>query len=73
MPLNKGFILASRPQGEAAESNFRFVEREVGESGPGQVLVRNLWLSLDPYMRARMDEARSYEAHPPSEKNSRWK
>src|SRR3974390_1847781 len=62
MPLNKGFVLASRPQGAATESNFRFFEREIGEPGPGQVLVRNLWLSLDPYMRGRMDEGRSYAA-----------
>jgi NADPH-dependent curcumin reductase CurA len=62
MPLNKGFVLASRPQGAATESNFRFFEKEVGEPGPGQVLVRNLWLSLDPYMRGRMDETRSYTA-----------
>ena len=62
MPLNKGFLLASRPQGVATESNFRFFERDIGEPGPGKVLVRNLWLSLDPYMRGRMDESRSYAA-----------
>lgn len=62
MPLNKGFVLASRPVGAATESNFRFFEREVGEPGAGQVLVRNLWLSLDPYMRGRMNESRSYTA-----------
>ena len=60
MPLNKGFVLASRPQGAAREDNFRFFEREIGAPGPGQVLVRNLWLSLDPYMRGRMNEGRSY-------------
>ncbi len=63
MPLNKGFVLASRPQGAASESNFRFFEKEIGQPGPGQVLVRNLWLSLDPYMRGRMDEGRSYTAN----------
>ncbi len=62
MPLNKGFVLASRPQGAATESNFRFFEKEIGAPGPGQVLVRNLWLSLDPYMRGRMDEGKSYAA-----------
>jgi hypothetical protein len=62
MPLNKGFVLTARPQGAATESNFRFFEEEVGGLGPDQVLVRNLWLSLDPYMRARMDQARSYTA-----------
>ncbi len=62
MPLNKGFLLASRPQGTAIEGNFRFFKREIAEPGPGEVLVRNLWLSLDPYMRGRMDEAKSYAA-----------
>ena len=62
MPLNKGFLLASRPQGAATESNFRFFERNIGEPGPGEVLVRNHWLSLDPYMRGRMDESKSYAA-----------
>jgi hypothetical protein len=62
MPLNKGFLLASRPQGVATESNFRFFERDIGEPGPGEVLVRNHWLSLDPYMRGRMDESKSYAA-----------
>jgi NADPH-dependent curcumin reductase CurA len=62
MPLNKAIVLASRPQGAATEANFRLVEREVGQPGPGQVLVRNLWLSLDPYMRGRMDESKSYAA-----------
>jgi NADPH-dependent curcumin reductase len=63
MPLNKGFVLASRPQGLATESNFRLFEKEIGLPGPGQVLVRNLWMSLDPYMRGRMDEGRSYTAN----------
>ena len=60
MPLNKGFVLASRPQGAATESNFRLFEKEIGEPGPGEVLVRNHWMSLDPYMRGRMDDAKSY-------------
>ena len=63
MPLNKSIVLASRPQGAATEANFRLVEREIGAPGPGQVLVRNLWMSLDPYMRGRMDEGRSYTAN----------
>jgi NADPH-dependent curcumin reductase CurA len=62
MALNKGFVLASRPQGAATVSNFRFFEKETAEPGPGQVLVRNLWLSIDPYMRGRMDDTRSYTA-----------
>ena len=60
MPTNKGFVLASRPRGEAKESDFRIFTKEIGEPADGQVLVRNLWMSLDPYMRGRMDESKSY-------------
>jgi NADPH-dependent curcumin reductase CurA len=58
--LNKQVLLASRPQGAVTEANFRFVEAPVGKPGPGEVLVRNEWLSLDPYMRGRMSDAKSY-------------
>ena len=57
---NRQVLLASRPQGQAQESNFRIVETDVPQPRDGQVLVRVLWLSLDPYMRGRMDDARSY-------------
>src|SRR5512146_436390 len=59
---NKQIILASRPRGWAEESNFQLIEEEVPEVGDGQVLTRIHWLSLDPYMRGRMDDARSYAA-----------
>ncbi|MGO8738014.1 NADP-dependent oxidoreductase [Rhodoblastus sp.] len=64
MPVNKGIVLASRPPaaGKASLANFAIFEKELGEPGPGQVLVRHEFLSLDPYMRGRMDEARSYAA-----------
>ena len=58
--LNKKVLLASRPQGAVTEDNFRFVEMPVGKPGPGEVLIRNEWLSLDPYMRGRMSDAKSY-------------
>ena len=58
--LNKQVLLASRPQGAVTEANFRFVEVPVGRPGPGEVLVRSEWLSLDPYMRGRMSDAKSY-------------
>jgi NADPH-dependent curcumin reductase CurA len=58
--LNKQVLLASRPQGAVTEDNFRFVELPVGKPGPGEVLVKNEWLSLDPYMRGRMSDAKSY-------------
>ena len=63
MPTNKGFVLAARPQGEAKESDFRFFTKETSEPADGQVLVKNLWMSLDPYMRGRMDESKSYAAN----------
>ena len=64
MPVNKGIVLASRPPagGKATLDNFALFEREIGEPAPGQVLVRNAFLSLDPYMRGRMEELRSYAA-----------
>ena len=62
MPVNKGFVLASRPQGEANASNFRMFELPVPEPRDGEVVVRHHYLSLDPYMRGRMDESKSYAA-----------
>lgn len=62
---NKQIVLASRPKGKAEESNFRLVEAEVPSVGEGQVLTRIRWLSLDPYMRGRMDEGPSYAAPQP--------
>ena len=62
MPTNKGFVLAARPKGEAKESDFRFFSKDTSEPAEGQVLVKNLWMSLDPYMRGRMDESKSYAA-----------
>jgi len=57
---NRQWLLASRPRGLVLESDLRLNEAEVPQLGEGQLLVKVLWLSLDPYMRGRMDEARSY-------------
>ena len=57
---NKQIVLASRPQAEPSVDNFRLVESVVPELAEGQVLVRNQFLSLDPYMRMRMSDAKSY-------------
>src|SRR5256714_5915922 len=57
---NRRVVLASRPQGAVSEDNFRIESAPLPKCGDGQVLVRNLWLSLDPYMRGRMSEAKSY-------------
>lgn len=53
-------VLASRPQGEPTAENFRLEEFAEPSPGAGQVLLRTLWLSLDPYMRGRMSEGPSY-------------
>lgn len=53
---NRRIVLASRPQGAPAPGNFRLEEGPVPEPGEGQVLLRTLYLSLDPYMRNLMDE-----------------
>jgi NADPH-dependent curcumin reductase CurA len=58
--INKQWHLVSRPSGEAAVDNFRLVEAPVAEPQDGQVLVRNHYLSLDPYMRGRMNDMKSY-------------
>ena len=58
--MNKQVLLASRPQGPVTEHNFKVIEAPVGTPGAGEVLVRNEWLSLDPYMRGRMNDAKSY-------------
>ncbi|MBP1161880.1 NADPH-dependent curcumin reductase CurA [Rhodococcus sp. PvR044] len=52
--------LASRPVGEPGPDNFELVEVAVPQPGEGQILVRNTWMSVDPYMRGRMDDAESY-------------
>jgi len=57
---NRQIVLASRPEGEPRPDNFRLVESDAGEPGEGQVLLRTLWLSLDPYMRGRISAAKSY-------------
>jgi NADPH-dependent curcumin reductase CurA len=52
--------LASRPQGWPTEENFEVAEVEVPQPGEGQILVRNLVMSVDPYMRGRMNDVKSY-------------
>jgi NADPH-dependent curcumin reductase CurA len=53
-------VLASRPVGEPKASDFRLEEFPVPQAGPGQMLLKTKWLSLDPYMRGRMSDAPSY-------------
>ena len=65
MPQAKRIVLASRPIGEPKASNFRIEDYAVPTPGDGQVLLRTIWLSLDPYMRGRMSEGPSYAAPVP--------
>lgn len=57
---NKRIVFTSRPQGSPTPENFRLEHAPLPVPGEGQVLLRNQWLSLDPYMRGRMNEGRSY-------------
>jgi NADPH-dependent curcumin reductase CurA len=57
---NSQILLASRPRGEPTPDNFRLVETDVPQPGPGQMLLRTIYLSLDPYMRGRMNAGASY-------------
>jgi hypothetical protein len=59
-PISRQVLLASRPQGWVTEDNFRIVETPIARPRDGEVLVRNEWLSLDPYMRGRMSDVKSY-------------
>ena len=59
-PTNKQVTLAARPSGMPKESDFKLVETPVPQSGPGEMLVRMLYVSVDPYMRSRMNDAKSY-------------
>ncbi len=57
---SRQILLALRPRGEPTPDNFKLVETDVPEPGPGQMLLRTIYLSLDPYMRGRMDAGPSY-------------
>lgn len=60
MPQNKAWTVASFPTGALGEENFKLVESPAPAPKEGEVLVKNLWLSLDPYMRGRLSQAKSY-------------
>lgn len=57
---NRRIVLASRPEGEPDASNFRLETTSLPELPDGRVLVKNLYLSIDPYMRGRMSDRPSY-------------
>ncbi len=60
MPQNRAWTLASFPTGWVKEDNFKLVESPAPQPKDGEVLVKNLWLSLDPYMRGRLSQQKSY-------------
>jgi NADPH-dependent curcumin reductase len=60
MPINTQVLLDHRPTDKVTPANFRIVETPVPTPGPGEVLVRHAFLSLDPYMRGRLSDAKSY-------------
>ncbi|MBB1076345.1 NADP-dependent oxidoreductase [Rhodoferax sp. 4810] len=65
MPMNQQILLDNRPLGEASASNFKLVSQPTPDLQSGQVLVRHHYLSLDPYMRGRMNDSKSYTAPQP--------
>ncbi len=62
LDMNQRVLLARRPQGAPVPEDFQLDEVAVPQLAPGEVLVRTIWLSLDPYMRGRMNDAPSYAA-----------
>src|SRR5208282_4373983 len=60
--VNRQFVLASRPVGLPEESNFKLIETPIQELKDGEFLARALYLSVDPYMRGRISQAKSYAA-----------
>lgn len=58
--INRQILLAKRPKGWPDDSIFRLVESPIPNPGDGEVLVRTVYLSVDPYMRGRMNDAKSY-------------
>ncbi|WP_322039308.1 NADP-dependent oxidoreductase [Burkholderia diffusa] len=63
--INRQILLVSRPQGAASADNFRLVEMPLVPLADGELRVRNHFLSLDPYMRGRMNDAKSYAVPQP--------
>jgi NADPH-dependent curcumin reductase CurA len=63
--MNSQILLVSRPSGEAVAENFRLIEAPLPALRDGQVLVRHHFISVDPYMRGRMNDTKSYAAPQP--------
>jgi NADPH-dependent curcumin reductase CurA len=67
--MNKAILLNKRPVGIPQLTDFKFTEEKVPEAGEGEVLLQTLYISVDPYLRGRMNDAKSYvppfELHKP--------
>lgn len=60
LTLNRQIVLANRPKGSPVPENFRLEQATMPTPSEGEVLLRSVYLSLDPYMRGRMNEGKSY-------------
>jgi NADPH-dependent curcumin reductase CurA len=60
--VNRQFVLASRPVGVPEESNFKMIETPIPDLKDGDILMRAMYISVDPYMRGRISQAKSYAA-----------
>ena len=60
MTITRQMVFAKRPTGAITLDTFRLTETKLTALNDGDVLVKNLWLSLDPYMRGRLSDAKSY-------------
>jgi NADPH-dependent curcumin reductase CurA len=58
--LSRGIWLAARPRGAPTQSDFELAEREIPDPGEGELVVQNAFVSVDPYMRNRMNDVKSY-------------
>jgi len=58
--LRRSVVLKKRPHGEPIASDFEIREDAIPEAGPGEVVIRTIWLSIDPYMRGRLREEQTY-------------
>ena len=60
--MNKQWLLKSRPTGEPSSDNFELVETAIPVPGDGEFVMKTIYMSLDPYMRGRMNASKSYSA-----------
>ena len=60
--MNKTILLNKRPKGKPRSDDFKFVEEEMPHIGPEEVLLKTSYVSVDPYLRSKMNDAKSYTA-----------